>query len=369
MTKSSPKAGLKFQYRWDISNQGIFRNFTKPEEISAFLEAEVQFYDKISSITDETLLIDGTNYGGLNFHRHISIYLGTLIKEVKANSLSNVQAYLDNAQALQVLVGQGEMGKRVINLVQNGDTQEAKWLVMLMSGSITKRLNGQIAAAIAPYRAAVFAIPTVRSFGNIISTDAASATAKEALENSVRASDELEAFIKDKSDLFSELEDLYRSKLTLEEPAVTWRRIASEKRNVWIFWLLCFAALVIAPVAAGLYHWTAISDAITRLATPSNGGFSFAGLATITIPALFYAWLLKNVSRIFIQNLNLSDDAAHRRSLALTYLGLLKDEKHPTTDAERAIILNALFRPIPPQTNDEGPPAGLIDFVKKGGSN
>lgn len=59
-------------------------------------------------------------------------------------------------------------------------------------------------------------------------------------------------------------------------------------------------------------------------------------------------------------NLNLADDAAHRKSLALTYMGLLQDEKHPASDQDRAIILNALFRPIPPQTNDEGPPAGLI---------
>jgi hypothetical protein len=83
------------------------------------------------------------------------------------------------------------------------------------------------------------------------------------------------------------------------------------------------------------------------------------------VPALFYAWLLKNISRVFIQNLNLADDADHRRSLALTYMGLLQDEKRPTTDQDRAIVLNALFRPIPPHTGDEGPPSGLIELIKK----
>ena len=97
----------------------------------------------------------------------------------------------------------------------------------------------------------------------------------------------------------------------------------------------------------------------------STGGFSISGLAVITVPALFYAWLLKNISRVFIQNLNLADDADHRRSLALTYMGLLQDEKRPTTDQDRAIVLNALFRPIPPHTGDEGPPAGLIELIKK----
>lgn len=115
---------------------------------------------------------------------------------------------------------------------------------------------------------------------------------------------------------------------------------------------------------SALYYWGSVSEAIVKLTASTNGGISISGLAAISIPALFYAWLLKNISRVFIQNLNLADDAAHRRSLALTYMGLLRDERHPATDQDRAIILNALFRPIPPQNSDEGPPAGLIDLIK-----
>ena len=114
-----------------------------------------------------------------------------------------------------------------------------------------------------------------------------------------------------------------------------------------------------------MYNWDSVSIAVSKISGASNGGFSIAGLAVITVPALLYAWLLKNISRVFIQNLNLADDADHRRSLALTYMGLLQDEKRPATDQDRAIILNALFRPIPPQTADEGPPSGLMDLIKK----
>jgi hypothetical protein len=45
-------------------------------------------------------------------------------------------------------------------------------------------------------------------------------------------------------------------------------------------------------------------------------------------------------------------------------MGLLQDEKHPASDQDHAIILNALFRPIPPQTADEGPPSGVIDLIR-----
>jgi len=145
---------------------------------------------------------------------------------------------------------------------------------------------------------------------------------------------------------------------------LTWEKITDRKTRVWSAWLLIFAALVAIPIVIAIWKWSIVSEAIAKLTLGASGSFSVAGLATITVPALFYAWLLKNVSRVFIQNLNLADDAAHRRSLALTYMGLLQDEKHPASDQDRAIILNALFRPIPPQTADEGPPAGLVDLIR-----
>lgn len=49
--------------------------------------------------------------------------------------------------------------------------------------------------------------------------------------------------------------------------------------------------------------------------------------------------------------------------MTMTFLGLAKDHKSSVTDAERAIILNALFRPAPPNANDEGPPTGLQDIL------
>lgn len=189
--------------------------------------------------------------------------------------------------------------------------------------------------------------------------------AATALEVSEKAKKDLQEFIQEKTEVFDHLEALYRTKLTLDEPALTWKNIAERKTKVWGAWLVVFAGLVAAPLLLTILFWPNISKNVHELTVGANGAFSIAGLATITVPALLYAWLLKNVSRIFIQNLNLADDAAHRQSLALTYMGLLQDEKHPASDQDRAIILNALFRPIPPQTADEGPPAGVIDLIRK----
>ncbi|WP_299724686.1 hypothetical protein [Devosia sp.] len=72
------------------------------------------------------------------------------------------------------------------------------------------------------------------------------------------------------------------------------------------------------------------------------------------------------MSRLFIQNLALADDASYRRVMTMTFLGLNADKSAAITDVERALILNALFRPAPPSTSDEGPPSGLLDLIKGG---
>ena len=210
-----------------------------------------------------------------------------------------------------------------------------------------------------------FANPANFGFDDLVNASQASKASQEARDASRASADNLEEFIAEKKSLFSSLEYLYRRQLTLQEPAVSWEKIAQSKTRVWGSWLFIFALMVIAPILAALISWEQVSTAVSKVTSAPSGGFSISGVAVITVPALFYAWLLKNISRVFIQNLNLADDAAHRKSLALTYMGLLQDEKHPTSDQERAIILNALFRPIPPQTNDEGPPAGLIDLIQK----
>jgi hypothetical protein len=124
-----------------------------------------------------------------------------------------------------------------------------------------------------------------------------------------------------------------------------------------------FTVLVVAPLGVVIWKWDIFSGAIGHLA--SGGTFSLSSVAAVTIPALLYAWLLKNVSRMFIHNLNLADDAAHRKSLAITYLGLSANPKLSISDADRALVLNALFRPTPSQSLDEGPPSGLLELIRK----
>jgi hypothetical protein len=215
------------------------------------------------------------------------------------------------------------------------------------------------------FRAVAFANPANFGFDDLVTASRAVERSAEAESKSNDSSRKLGDFINEKTALIADLEDLYRKRLTIQEPALSWKIIAAEKTKAWRTWLVSFGFAAVMPAVVAFFDWQSISSAVTKITAASNGGFSISGLAVISIPALFYAWFLKNVSRLFIQNLTLADDADHRRSLALTYMGLLQDDKHPPSDQDRAIILNALFRPIATQTGDEGPPAGLIELIKK----
>ena len=348
----------------EIPTQGIRTGTLSTNDVMEFLDKEITFYRQLS-IDGAQLNFAGQNLGSAGLSDNAITQLERIKTDVSAGKIESFENYIDDANNYNILVGQSPMGKKVSTIKAQNDHLGAVWLACVYSTTWSRISNQAANQAIGMFRTVVFGNPTVFGFDNIVAAIEAKSQSVAALKRSDEAASKLDEYIESKTSLFNRLEDLYRKQLTLQEPAVSWENIAKRKTKVWIGWLIFFALLVITPVIAAIVEWDVVSAAIAKITAASNGGFSISGLAIISVPALFYAWLLKNVSRVFIQNLNLADDASHRRSLALTYMGLLQDEKHPATDQDRAIILNALFRPIPPQTNDEGPPAGLIDLIKK----
>lgn len=161
------------------------------------------------------------------------------------------------------------------------------------------------------------------------------------------------------------LENFYTSKIVLEGPSRLWRTVRNRSRNTAVGALLTFAALLGVPGWLLSNNWTEVTDFLTGLIASSQTGFSLTAVAVITIPALAYGWLLRHLSRVFIHNLNLMSDAEYREVLATTFLGLAEAQTAGVTEAERVLVLNALFRPAPPHAPDDGPPSGLLDLLGK----
>lgn len=357
---------ITFPYNLTVPSQGLSLTFADPGELEKFLRKESSFFAELNSLLEPNLVFAGINLNNIPLANAAIRAFGQMLGEIKNNQFPSFEKYVVCAQALRIVVGQSQLGQHIRLLSGSADIpsqQQARWMILILCPEWVEneKVGSQV---LAPLRAALASNPLTTAYGDLNSSSEALRLASMAAQTSHDAKTQLEEFIRQKTEVFGRLEQLYRTKLTLDEPALTWKRIAERKTQVWSWWLAVFAVLVAIPIFLAAAGWSAIVDAVGKITAGANGTFSIAGLAAITVPALLYAWLLKNVSRIFIQNLNLADDAAHRRSLALTYMGLLQDEKHPASDQDRAIILNALFRPIPPQTADEGPPSGVIDLIR-----
>jgi len=348
---------------WEVivPPQGI--EIVGKENIKNFLNDEIAYYRQLR-LENALLAFANAGYGTFNLSTKAISALGQILADVDADKTESLQEYVHDAIERRILIGASAAGRRVAELQAQAPNIAAK-LAAVLSQKWTQFNHPSGQDLIGLFQALLYANPAAFGFDNLITASHVAQRTEKMLEASEDAAGRLEVLIKEKTDLISTLEDLYRKKLTIQEPAISWENIAARKVRIWRFWLFVFAMLIAAPITFGLVYWETIASAVKEINSASQSRFLITGLAVVTVPALLYAWLLKNISRIFLRNLNLADDADHRRSLALTYMGLVQDEKRPTTDQDRAIILNALFRPIPPHTGDGGPPAGLVDLIRK----
>jgi hypothetical protein len=342
----------------EVPEQGISKSLSK-DEILKFLEDEIAFCQRIERVVNQDLQFGQFGMGAqpaiINSAKKRCQSMRDAISKGQPNELNS---YVQDAKAFRIIIGQGKIGERIEWLIARNLTNQAQWLFAVFSA------RDENSPWVAPFHAIARGNPALLAFSDLAAAQTARYHSELALANVAQNQKELTNFIGEKTKLIDQLVELYRKKLVIEEPANSWGHVAASKRRAWRLWLLIFAGLVIGPIGAVVYLWEPFSNAVTHLTTSATGTISLAGVAAISVPALLYAWLLKNVSRVFIQTLNLADDAAHRRALAITYLGLVENPKIELLETERAIVLNALFRPIPTQSGDEGPPAGLVDLIR-----
>lgn len=150
--------------------------------------------------------------------------------------------------------------------------------------------------------------------------------------------------------------------LVVKDADKLWRDKANLHR--WFFGAaaVIFVFLVTAAIAFPIMYWPLISKEILKL-EPLFTGHLLGAVVILLIPVLGVAWVLRLLSRFTTQNMMLADDAQLRRVMAETYVKLVSEDaiKEPQ---DRAIILTALFRPLPGTTNEEVSPPSITDIIK-----
>lgn len=103
-----------------------------------------------------------------------------------------------------------------------------------------------------------------------------------------------------------------------------------------------------------------------KTAFSTNGSWVWAllSLKGFLLPVLGVAWLLRILSRQNAAHFALENDARQRLALLVSFVRLQELPETKLTEAERLLILKALFRPAD-GANDENPPPNAIELVSK----
>ena len=140
------------------------------------------------------------------------------------------------------------------------------------------------------------------------------------------------------------LEQTYREKLALMAPVQYWKdKAADHKKAEWwtrlfviLFFVFALPSLVTMFGAAGWYLLNHVDEK-----TPTGlYVVASAGLAT-TAGVMF--WIGRLLTKLYLSQHHLRQDAEERAVMTTTYLALTAEQA--AGDADRSIILNALFRP------------------------
>ncbi|WP_429843919.1 DUF6161 domain-containing protein [Brevibacillus sp. FIR094] len=150
---------------------------------------------------------------------------------------------------------------------------------------------------------------------------------------------ELSQFVLDKQAELIELESLYQQKLMLEAPATYWDELSKHynaQGNQWRLWAIV-ATSILSTVLLSILFW--------KPETIFEGNHFTANSIKASLLLVLFTSIAIYLIRLFVllaqSAYHLSRDAKERYQLTYVYLALIKEKG--ASEAERSIILQALF--------------------------
>lgn len=146
------------------------------------------------------------------------------------------------------------------------------------------------------------------------------------------------------------VEETYKEQLGLKAPVDYWKKKAAAHRasEGTLRWLVIgFFAIAMAAVTVTFWNvgWTLINLAITPGAAPVPSGVYVVTSAGLGSAAAVLFWGGRLLTKLYLSQHHLRQDAEERATMTETYLALIENQAASTDD--RQVILNALFRNTP----------------------
>jgi hypothetical protein len=157
------------------------------------------------------------------------------------------------------------------------------------------------------------------------------------------------------------MEEQFLAQMVLRAPVQYWKDRATAGHRAATTWLWAF---IIAAVGIfGIVIWQ--GPGLLSLLKDKNDQISLAAVPLLLAALVPLLWVLRHMARLFADNVADARDASQRSALTSTFLALATQEKVDFSEAERAIIIQALFRPSPAQSADDGVPVPLLELLKR----
>jgi hypothetical protein len=166
-----------------------------------------------------------------------------------------------------------------------------------------------------------------------------------------------------------------REELKIDTTKILWK-----DRAFWSatsFWIsaVVVAFAILAPPLWALTHIEAVLAVLKRVGDAATQGLpsdataaqltaaTISRLVVISAPLGLYFWAIKLLVRFSTRSMVLMDDARQRHTTMDTYFHLI--ERSGATTEERGLMLNALFRPLPGQGQENVEPPNFMELVKR----
>lgn len=146
------------------------------------------------------------------------------------------------------------------------------------------------------------------------------------------------------------VEDTYKEHMGLKAPVAYWQKKAKDHGNSegMLRWLvIAFFGVAIIAIVVSFWNvgWTLINLSLAPGAKPLPPGVYVVASAGLGSAAAVLFWAGRLLTKLYLSQHHLRQDAEERATMTETYLALIENQAADSDD--RQVILNALFRATP----------------------
>lgn len=141
-----------------------------------------------------------------------------------------------------------------------------------------------------------------------------------------------------------------------------WTAKARSHQDAYRGWLLLIIVAVLALIGIVFIFGPELYARLPKAKDSNEATYLVVAVCVASVVGL--GWLLRFFGRFVVENLSMHQDAQQRAAMLQVYLHLIGDPASKIEATDRALIINAVFRPLPGHQSEDVAPPTLADLIK-----